>query len=176
MSTLLSDLHAILRLTCREHLAAAWTDPVLVTKAMTPELDDTGRDDAAQLAAWQQGRDGHGNVIHPDLVVTNSRPGLSYHNVRYPSGKAASLAYHIRLRDESGRLVGWPWGAPMDDEAYLRLGQIGEGLGLVWGGRWKHPHDPAHYQLHPNGATLLQVLAAMKEQGDIHGITGGIVA
>jgi hypothetical protein len=26
------------------------------------------------------------------------------------------------------------------------LGQIGEGLGLRWGGRWKQPHDPGHFE------------------------------
>lgn len=167
MSDLLYGLHPIVRPLCRAHLADAWVDAVLQAKGMTPELGDTDRDDSVQLAAWQQGRDEHGNVIHPDLVVTNNRPGLSYHNVRYPSGKPASLAYHVRLRDDAGRLVGWPGGAPMDDEAYLRVGQLGEARGLVWGGRWKQPHDPCHYERHVEGATLIQIIAVMKEQGDL---------
>jgi D-alanyl-D-alanine carboxypeptidase len=169
VSNLLSELHPLLIPTCREHLAAAWTDKVLVAKAMTPELDDTARDDTAQLANWLKGRNNAGEIINAAAVVTNSRPGQSYHNVRYPTGKACALAYHIRLRDSSGKLVGWPDAAPMDDEAYERLGLLGEQLGLVWGGRWKTPHDPCHYELHPNGATLAQVLAVIKEQGDIPG-------
>lgn len=176
VSNLLSGLHSILIETCREHMAAAWTDPVLVLKGMTPDLDDTDRLDLAQLVNWNKGRNHAGEVVDAKAVVTNSRPGKSYHNVRYPSGKACSLAYHIRLRDRAGRLVGWPGAAPMDDDAYLRLGLLGEKLGLVWGGRWKNPHDPCHYEVHPNGATLAQVHAVILEQGDIHGLTGGPMA
>jgi hypothetical protein len=29
---------------------------------------------------------------------------------------------------------------------WKRLGELGESLGLTWGGRWKHPYDPAHFQ------------------------------
>jgi D-alanyl-D-alanine carboxypeptidase-like protein len=173
MSSLLRGLHPILMPICRTHLAAAWTDPVLVLKGMTPELHDTDREDSVQLAAWRQGRDEQGNVIDAALVVTNNRPGLSYHNLRYGSGKPCALAYHIRLRDEYGRLVGWPNGAPMDDEAYLRVGQIGERLGNIWGGRWKRPHDPCHFEKHVDGATLVQVIAFIKEHGDIDGLTAG---
>lgn len=170
MSNLLSDLHLLLQQTCRAHLSDAWMDAVLVLKGMTPELDDTGRLDLAQLHAWQKGRDAHGNVVDPKAVVTNNRPGMSYHNLKYANGTPCSLAYHVRLRDAAGRLVGWPGGAPMDDEAYLRVGLIGERYGLVWGGRWTQPHDPCHYEKHIEGATLVQVIAALKEQGDLHSL------
>src|SRR6266850_5242742 len=171
MSNLLSALHPIVQPTCRAHLSDAWLDAVLVLKGMTPELDDTDRLDLAQLAAWAKGRNNAGEVVDRKAVVTNNRPGLSYHNVRYPTGKPASLAYHIRLRDREGRLVGFPNAAPMDDEAYLRVGLIGERLGLVWGGRWTQPHDPTHYEKHVEGATLLQVLEVMKSLGEIGSLT-----
>ncbi len=29
---------------------------------------------------------------------------------------------------------------------YPRLGKLGESLGLRWGGRWKVPFDPGHYE------------------------------
>jgi len=29
---------------------------------------------------------------------------------------------------------------------YLKLGELGEGFGLRWGGRWKVPFDPGHYE------------------------------
>jgi len=35
------------------------------------------------------------------------------------------------------------------DTAWLKIGQIGESLGLVWGGRWKQK-DLGHFQL-PDG-------------------------
>ena len=31
--------------------------------------------------------------------------------------------------------------------AYNQLGEMGEALGLTWGGRWKIPFDPAHFEL-----------------------------
>jgi peptidoglycan L-alanyl-D-glutamate endopeptidase CwlK len=34
-----------------------------------------------------------------------------------------------------------------DDAPYLQLGEIGESFGLIWGGRWKVPWDPGHYEL-----------------------------
>lgn len=33
------------------------------------------------------------------------------------------------------------------DPRWLVLGEIGEKLGLRWGGRWKRPHDPGHFEL-----------------------------
>lgn len=39
------------------------------------------------------------------------------------------------------------------DQDRRKLGPIGEGLGLVWGGRWKSIYDPGHFELHPNGKT-----------------------
>lgn len=33
------------------------------------------------------------------------------------------------------------------DPAWKVIGEIAEGLGLVWGGRWKSPHDPGHVEL-----------------------------
>ncbi len=30
---------------------------------------------------------------------------------------------------------------------YLELGELGESFGLRWGGRWKMPFDPGHYEV-----------------------------
>lgn len=30
---------------------------------------------------------------------------------------------------------------------YTALGELAEGLGLTWGGRWKKPFDPGHFEL-----------------------------
>jgi hypothetical protein len=32
------------------------------------------------------------------------------------------------------------------DPAWAAIGEIGEALGLRWGGRWKRPHDPGHLE------------------------------
>jgi len=32
------------------------------------------------------------------------------------------------------------------DPAWAVIGELGEALGLRWGGRWKDPHDPGHLE------------------------------
>lgn len=34
-----------------------------------------------------------------------------------------------------------------EEAPYLKLGELGELFGLIWGGRWKVPFDPGHYEL-----------------------------
>ena len=38
-------------------------------------------------------------------------------------------------------------GVSWKGEDYFRIGEIGESLGLVWGGRWKTLRDYCHFQL-----------------------------
>lgn len=33
------------------------------------------------------------------------------------------------------------------DPVWQRIGEIGERLGLRWGGRWIDPHDPGHFEM-----------------------------
>jgi len=35
------------------------------------------------------------------------------------------------------------------DLVWRRIGMIGESIGLRWGGRWKSPHDPGHFEWVP---------------------------
>lgn len=34
-----------------------------------------------------------------------------------------------------------------EEAPYLQLGEMAESLGLTWGGRWKVPFDPGHFEL-----------------------------
>ena len=36
------------------------------------------------------------------------------------------------------------------DPAWKIIGELGESLGFVWGGRWQAPHDPGHLELPPS--------------------------
>lgn len=156
MSRDIVDLHPVLRPICLEHQGRCSALGVNV------ELIETWRSDGSQFAEWRKGRNNAGEIIDPKAVTTNSRPGLSWHNVSYANGKPAALAYHLAVVAPDGKgLVGYG-GVPMDDALYLKVGEIGESLGLRWGGRWTHPHDPSHFEYHPNGATLMQVLEVMK--------------
>jgi hypothetical protein len=46
------------------------------------------------------------------------------------------------------------------DPAWDILGAIGEGLGLRWGGRWRQPHDPGHFEYVPPAAAPVKVTPA----------------
>jgi peptidoglycan L-alanyl-D-glutamate endopeptidase CwlK len=74
--------------------------------------------------------------------VTSARGGESWHNFR--------LAYDIVAFDSRRRYV-----TDGSDQRYLRIGEIGERLGLQWGGRWRKP-DVSHFQL-TSGRPLSQV-------------------
>lgn len=80
-----------------------------------------------QNALYAQGR------TAPGKRVTNARGGYSNHNF--------GIAFDVTLF-EAGQPV---W----ESALYKRLGALGVGLGLEWGGHWKSPVDEPHYQLRP---------------------------
>lgn len=56
-------------------------------------------------------------------------------------GKPASKAFDFALFDAAGNYI-----KDGTDPLYLQAGELGETIGLVWGGRWLHP-DFDHMQL-----------------------------
>lgn len=76
------------------------------------------RDPAEQLKLYKAG-------------ITKARPGYSWHNFR--------LAADLGLFRIDGSYI------DNNDEGFKLLGPIGEGFGLVWGGRWGTPDMP-HFQ------------------------------
>jgi hypothetical protein len=114
------------------------------------KIIETHRDNSGQLAAWMKGRNEAGKVINPKLVVTNARPGFSYHNVTLSDGTPASLAYHLALQLPGGGLYGFGDSkiGPAGIMILKGLGLIGEQLGLRWGGRWKS-RDYTHFEFRP---------------------------
>ena len=86
----------------------------------------TYRDIACQNALYLKGRGS------PGCIVTNARGGESYHNFR--------CAY------DCVPLIG---GKPAwdDKDTYIKVGQLGESLGLQWAGRWSGKlRETAHFQ------------------------------
>lgn len=98
----------------------------------------TYRDAESQAALYAQGR------TAPGKIVTNAKPGDSYHNwqcaydcVPLIQGKAA-------------------W---RNTELYAKVGALGEALGLEWAGRWKGSlKETAHFQ-YRGGLTLVDFKA-----------------
>lgn len=82
-----------------------------------------------QQALYNQGRTTQGNV------VTNAKPGESYHNY----GVAFDFAVYT---DESCTDINWDV-----DSRWMRVGTIGESLGLEWGGSWDSFKDYPHFQV-----------------------------
>jgi RHS repeat-associated protein len=82
--------------------------------------------------------------------VSAARAGQSFHNFR--------LAYDIAVIDSRGRYV-----KEGSDYRYLRAGELGEQVGLKWGGRWKTP-DAVHFEL-PGGRSISEVRREWEEQG-----------
>jgi peptidoglycan L-alanyl-D-glutamate endopeptidase CwlK len=76
-------------------------------------------------------------------TVTNAKGGQSYHNRTDSQGNPAAEAFDF-LPLHNGKAV---WNTTGQDfELWLRAGEIGESLGLVWGGRFKM-RDYPHMQL-----------------------------
>lgn len=69
----------------------------------------------------------------PGDIVTNAKPGSSWHNF--------ALAFDVAVMDSSGN-PSWP----TDSVLWSRIGQIGKEVGLEWGGDWQGFKDMPHFQ------------------------------
>ncbi|MEH7393545.1 M15 family metallopeptidase [Bacillus sp. JJ1474] len=94
-----------------------------------------------QNALYAQGRTTAGKI------VTNAKGGYSYHNY--------GLAFDFAVIDTPTKIN---WNI---DSRWKRVGDIGESLGLEWGGRWKDFVDYPHFQL-TFGLTLSDLRAGKK--------------
>ena len=93
----------------------------------------TYRSGMEQAALYAQGRTTKGKI------VTNAKPGESLHNLLLNGQPGA------RALDVVPMVMGKPmWDA--ENPLWKRLGEIGESVGLKWGGRWKKPDKP-HFEL-----------------------------
>lgn len=99
------------------------------------------RDNESQAMLYAQGR------TTPGKIVTNARPGESWHNHR--------CAFDV-VPIRNGKPV---WGtAGADLELWMRVGEIGESVGLEWAGRWKRFREFPHFQ-YTGGLTIAQLQA-----------------
>jgi peptidoglycan LD-endopeptidase CwlK len=128
----LDDLFPVVKDKATAFLAAAAAQHIDVI------ITSTYRDAEAQAALYAQGRSAPGNI------VTNAKPGESYHN-----WKCAFDFVGLRF----GRPV-WDAADPM----WGYLGELGESVGLEWAGRWKTFKEQAHFQ-YTGGLTLAQLQA-----------------
>jgi hypothetical protein len=121
-------------------------------EGLDPFIPATGgsRSSAEQMRHYTQGRhfDDTGRWAYDDPehhagVVTLALPARSPHCHRaavdvelLELGRVLTLGPELAPAERARQLV-----------EYSRLGQIGEDLGLVWGGRWTAIHDYDHFEL-----------------------------
>lgn len=97
-----------------------------------------------------------------DARITQTKRTPQYQQHLYESNASRNavgwhvfgLAFDWACFDASGRYI-----ENGQDSAYLRCGEIGEALGLRWGGRWLHRPDWDHLEFAGDG-TLAQFQAA----------------
>lgn len=107
-------------------------------------VTSTYRDAESQAALYAQGR------TAPGKIVTNAKPGQSWHNWR------CALDV-VPLRN--GKPV---WSTTGEDgKLWEQVGKLGESVGLEWAGRWKSFRELAHFQ-NAQGLTLAQLQAGAK--------------
>ena len=139
----LDDLHPTVRDMARRLLrdAAAAGVPLTVTF--------TTRSLATQAALYAQGR------TAPGRIVTNARPGYSFHNF--------GLAFDV----VPAALLALPdWGDREPHRAataalWARVGALGKAAGLGWGGDFVHLPDRPHFEW-SGGLTLAQLRAGAR--------------
>ena len=88
-----------------------------------------------QAALYAQGR------TAPGPIVTNAKPGSSWHNF--------GLAFDVAV--VQGGKVTWP----TDEALWQKIGAIGKAQGLIWGGDFESFKDRPHFQF-TGGLTLEQ--------------------
>jgi len=105
-------------------------------------VTSTYRSNEEQAALYAQGR------TKPGAIVTNARPGDSYHNWR--------CAFDV-VPLRNGKPV-WGTSGP-DGDLWRKIGEMGESVGLEWAGRWTGKlREMAHFQ-YTGGLTLAQLKA-----------------
>lgn len=126
MSISLDSLHPVVGSLAKELLRRSSNTgiPIVVTQTLrTPEEQDY---------LYSLGR------TRPGKVVTNARGGYSYHNY--------GLAFDIALLNGSHYCYDTKISVnDIEIPDFLEVGNLGEFLGLEWGGKWKFVDIP-HFQ------------------------------
>lgn len=99
-------------------------------------ITSTLRTYAEQDQFYAQGR------RHTGKIVTNAKPGFSYHNF--------GLAFDVAVKLPDGSVT---WEANWN-----LIGEIGKSVGFAWGGDFKSFSDKPHFE-YSNGLTLASLRA-----------------
>ena len=137
MSYKLKELDTDVRFMAEDLLKLAARDNIELV------VTQTYRSPEQQAALYAQGR------TAPGRIVTHAPPGYSWHEFR--------RAFDVAITHFPGDMTK----ADLYDGPWEHVGNLGESLGLEWGGGWKHPDRP-HFQ-HTAGFTLAYMRERAKE-------------
>lgn len=109
-----------------------------------------------QKALYDQGRDATGKVVDKSKVVTNAKPGFSWHQY------GLSVDIVMDASDRPGLQPTWKDfvdanGDKVND--WTTLGQLGEACGLVWGGNFSNIVDAPHFQYTKGLADIFEAMS-----------------
>lgn len=114
----IEDLHPVVQVLCRKHIAACKARGVDII------VTNTLRDAEYQASLYAQGRTKPGNIVTNMLHIGPHGFGLAYDIVPIIDGTAI-------------------WG---NDKLWQIAGEEGKKLGLTWGGDWKSIVDKPHFE------------------------------
>jgi peptidoglycan L-alanyl-D-glutamate endopeptidase CwlK len=143
----LSGLNRKARAKFEQFLAAA--QPILAKHGANAEVLSGLRSYQQQAALYAQGR------TKPGKIVTNARPGSSWHNY----GLAIDLGLFkngVYLDAKNPRL---------SDRIYAELGQLAKSMGVEWAGYWTSFQETPHFQYRPGIASITAAKAKLQANG-----------
>ncbi|WP_260320116.1 MULTISPECIES: peptidoglycan-binding protein [Peribacillus] len=139
-------MDAVVKASALEMIERAYTEGIAV------QISAGYRSLEEQAALYGQGRiyryNGKNYSDPAKPVVTNAKPGQSYHNF--------GLAIDFFLVSDDGRKAIWTV-----DSRWQRVAAIGKKLGFEWGGDWRTFKDYPHLQM-TGGLTHIQLQAGKK--------------
>jgi len=121
------------------------TEAFLATQGVSVEIISGLRSWQAQAALYAQGR------TKPGPIVTNAKPGSSWHN--YGLAIDLGLFKAGKYLDEAS--------PAQADKLYAEIGKIAAKHGIEWGGTWVKFKDTPHFQV-TFGKTLAELRAKME--------------
>lgn len=121
------------------------TEAFLASQGVSVEVISGLRSWQAQAALYAQGR------TKPGPIVTNAKPGSSWHN--YGLAIDLGLFKAGKYLDESN--------PAQADKLYAEIGKIAAKHGIEWGGTWVKFKDTPHFQV-TFGKTLAELRAKME--------------
>ena len=143
----LASLNKKARAQFEAFLAAA--PPILAKHGAPAEVISGLRSYQQQAALYAQGR------TKPGRVVTNARPGSSWHNY----GLAIDLGIF-----KGGQYLDSA-NPKLADKVYAELGALAKSMGIEWAGYWTSFQETPHFQFRPGIPSITAAKARLQAVG-----------